>query len=111
MVSDLRHCRHGHEVPDRASLCPTCGDGSSVGGADPGPGEPAGGWGWIAVGLLVTAAGLIAGVGSSGSENGGALVGLLIVVGGLVLLGIGVVAQGVLVGMRRWHHESRTAGQ
>lgn len=103
MVSELRHCRHGHEVPERASLCPTCGDGGSLGDTPPGLQEPSGPWVWIVVGALVSAAGLLAGIDGSG---GPALVGIALLVLGQLLLGIGVVAQGVLVGLRRWHHES-----
>ncbi|WP_341230035.1 hypothetical protein [Nocardioides salarius] len=106
MVSDLRRCRNGHEVPPAASICPTCGDGGSVGDASPGPDEPSGGWAWIVVGLVVTTAGLITGIDSTEPPSGRALVSFVVVVLGLVLLGIGVVAQGVLVGLRRWQHES-----
>ena len=106
MVSDLRHCRNGHEVPGTASLCPTCGDGGSLRDAEGSGDKPVRGWVWVVVGLLVTGLGRLMWTGAGPEDGGEALVGGLLWILGIVVAGVGVVAEGVLVGMRRWQHGS-----
>lgn len=106
MVSELRHCANGHEVSGTTSLCPTCGDGRVTDGHEGEDGVAAGGWSYIVVGLLLVAVGTALLAGAEAGNDSTGLLGVLVVAAGGMVAGIGVVAQGVLVGLRRWHHES-----
>ena len=68
--------------------------------------RPVRGWVWVVVGLLVTGLGRLMWSGAGPEGDGEALVGGLLWILGIVVAGVGVVAEGVLVGMRRWQHES-----
>ena len=68
--------------------------------------KPIRGWVWVVVGLLVTGLGRLMWFGAGPEDGGEALVGGLLSILGIVVAGVGVVAEGVLVGMRRWQYEN-----